>query len=167
MKWYNKKYVYFEWDDELKGKQVFISDSIYVLKQRNDAFTIEPNTRPDTGYPFVHRSADGEFATFKFAYYDPIYDIRVALEEGKQVRIKGESECLQLSVSDIPTMDDSVEYEIVEDKQPLAELYPIGSTVQLKSGVICMVTCINEADDCVCLGANWYSREQVAWQTGA
>ena len=33
MELYNKKYVYFEWDDELEGKKGFVADDIYVLKR--------------------------------------------------------------------------------------------------------------------------------------
>ena len=87
MELYDKKFVYFDWDDNLDGKQVMVSDDIYKLKRYvngEEVNTYEVSNSTDDKYPFrVSGTA------FRFCYYDPYYELRKAYLEGKQIQFKG------------------------------------------------------------------------------
>lgn len=85
MKLYDKKYVYFEWDDKLKGKKGFVAtDILHIKKQVNGCtdttliYHSSSNTQPFTqGY-----------YNYNFAYYDPNYEVKKAYNEGKKLQWK-------------------------------------------------------------------------------
>lgn len=91
MELFNPKYVHFIWSAELEGKEGFICDSIEILK----AVVYENNNSPvykgrlifsgNKHLPFSN--VVNKDNHFRFAYYDPLYDLKVAYEEGKHVQI--------------------------------------------------------------------------------
>ena len=86
MELYNKEFVYFDWDDSLKGKQVMVSDDIYKLKRYVNGEEInicEVSKSSDNSYPFCVSGT-----AFRFCYYDPYYEFRKAYLEGKQIQFK-------------------------------------------------------------------------------
>lgn len=101
MELFDKRFVHFMWDDELNGKVCFVSDAIGLLKKyvdnsmkelygqvrlNNDEFTKD-------SYPFsfnngLNTEADGDVWTeYKFAYYDPNYEVKKAFNEGKKIQV--------------------------------------------------------------------------------
>ena len=88
MEIYNKKFVYFDWDDKLEGKKVMVSDDIYKLKRYvngEEIDTYEISKSNDDKYPFrVSGTA------FRFCYYDPYYEIKRAYDAGMTIQYKYE-----------------------------------------------------------------------------
>lgn len=87
MKLFNKKYVYFMWDDFLNGKKVLVEDDIYNLeKEVDDGDTaFFEVTKSDSNEPFRIKC---EFTTYRFAYYDPNYLCKIAYCKDKTIQIK-------------------------------------------------------------------------------
>ena len=91
MELYDKKYVYFDWDDNLEGKKGFFGDSINHIKQNvKDNRTlwfgnICHNTNANTDYPFAFIDESGNSHCFRFCYYDSDYAAKKAFMEGKTV----------------------------------------------------------------------------------
>lgn len=79
---YNKKYVYFDWDDSLNGKFVFGSDSIASIKTLVNDPNMEmeyicSKSLGDSEKPFTLKKAKGEGShRVKFVYYDPMLSIK-------------------------------------------------------------------------------------------
>lgn len=94
MELYNKEFVYFDWNDELKGKKGFFSNSISELKQLvEDNKTkwygeICKDITVNTDFPFEFTDSDNYSHLVKFCYYDPFYEIKRAYNEGKQIQYK-------------------------------------------------------------------------------
>ena len=93
MELYDKKYVYFEWDDKLEGKDVFCGFSIYDLKsqvnQGNAQTGVLHHSNNSKGHPFVPTWSDGSGSlAYPFAYYDPYYEVKKAYNEGKKIQYK-------------------------------------------------------------------------------
>lgn len=87
MELYNSKFVYFEWDDVLEGKDVFLADYISVLKDRVNGNLKAEKVRANGGedFPFYGITYN---ETYSFAYYDPNYECKRAYAEGKQIQFK-------------------------------------------------------------------------------
>lgn len=94
MELFDKKFVYFMWDDELEGKKCFVSDDICSLK-----VCVENNTHAgiryvivsesdNESYPFAAGIDEDHKEIFRFAYYDPNYEARVAFNNGKRIQFK-------------------------------------------------------------------------------
>ena len=86
MELYDKKYVYFDWDDKLEGKKVILAHTIENLKEFVNSCDNEYrffSIQKGTNLPFSNGACDCEFA-----YYDPYYEIRRAYLEGKQLQYK-------------------------------------------------------------------------------
>ena len=88
MEIYNKKFVYFEWDKELEGKECFVADYIDNLKwnvnNNSDPEQITYNKNNDS-YPFREKDTEREWC---FAYYDPDYAAKKAFMEGKTIQAR-------------------------------------------------------------------------------
>jgi hypothetical protein len=89
-KLFDKRFVHFMWDDELKGKQCFVADNIGVLKayvescESRSGRVVESG---DNGYPFLYDDADERCGSmYQFAYYDPNYEAKKAYNEGKEIQ---------------------------------------------------------------------------------
>lgn len=83
---FENKYIHCVWDDGLKGKKVFYSDSISELRK-----VVEGNDQNHTDvivdyyaedYPFSF----GSKSYFAFCYWDPNYDLKVQFEKGKTIQ---------------------------------------------------------------------------------
>lgn len=113
MELFDKKFVYFMWDDELKGKECFYDDNIEGLrdtvnKNKTDFKScLEPNT---SDYPFRPILRGKTCCSWRFAYYDPNYECKVAYSEGKKIqhRRKGEKDWYEST----PARDSRYEYRI-------------------------------------------------------
>lgn len=94
MELYDKKYVYFDWDDVLEGEKGFFSNSISELKRHVEDNKImyygeiRKDTTVNTDFPFEFTDDDGYTHLVKFCYYDPFYEIKRAYNEGKQIQYK-------------------------------------------------------------------------------
>lgn len=115
---FEKRFVHFMWSDELEGKEVFCSDSItmlvaYVNGNNRDLFgTVSHSNNPS--YPFDIRGNN-----WKFVYYDPLYDLKVANEQGKKIECKRKGDAwgdLDWDYTPSPAWLDDHEYRIMEEK---------------------------------------------------
>lgn len=94
MELYNKKYVYFEWDDELEGKKGFVADDVYVLKRNVEENREEwygeicrQTIHTNQNYPFEFIPDDSDDSSFfRFCYYDPDYEVKRAFFDGKTIQ---------------------------------------------------------------------------------
>lgn len=94
MKLYNKKFVYFDWDNVLEGKKVILAHNIKDLKDfvergDGDRFFI---VKKGKDLPFFNGYCD-----CAFAYYDPYYEFRRACLEGKQIQFKGTNDWVDIA----------------------------------------------------------------------
>lgn len=113
MELFDKKFVYFMWDDELRGKECFYDDDIDGLMDtvnKNDTSfkgCLGPST--NKAYPFRLLHA-APYGGWRFAYYDPNYAYKVAYSEGKKIqhRRKGEKDWSEGT----PCWDSRYEYRI-------------------------------------------------------
>lgn len=112
MELFDKRFVYFMWDDNLRGKECFYDDDIAGLRDTVNANDtsfkgcLEPNTLE---YPF-RRLRGQNCYSWRFAYYDPNYTYKVAYSKGSQIqhREKGKS----VWFDGIPCWDPRYEYRI-------------------------------------------------------
>ena len=85
MELFDKKFVYFEWDDILEGKEVFLADALAVLKRAvmldEDRLSVEEN---DGDYPFTSPAG----VHYSMAYYDPNYSCKRAYMGGKVIQYR-------------------------------------------------------------------------------
>jgi hypothetical protein len=85
MELFDKKFVYFEWDNILEGKEVFLANALAVLKRAvmldEDRLSVEEN---DGDYPFTSPAG----VHYSMAYYDPNYSCKRAYMEGKVIQCK-------------------------------------------------------------------------------
>lgn len=105
MKLFDKKYVYFMWDDCLNGKEVLVEDDIYNLeKEVNDGdrafFEV---SKSNSNEPFKVKFDN---ITYRFAYYDPNYKLKIAFHiEGKTIQVKDSEDWLDWKVNAEPAWD--------------------------------------------------------------
>jgi len=116
MELYCKKFVYFDWDDILEGKKVFAADNPTKLKELiytgnlniKHYDTVKKSTDPD--YPFK-LDCGGRYA---FVYYDPHYDLRKSLCEGKTLQWKNKKDTVwsTWTYNDMPSFDEYTDWRI-------------------------------------------------------
>ena len=85
MELYDKKYVYFEWEDKLEGKKVILAHTIKDIK--------EFVANGDKGRFFIAQKGDdlpftNGICECEFAYYDPNYEVKKAYNEGKMIQVQ-------------------------------------------------------------------------------
>ena len=90
---FEPKYVHCFWNDELEGKKGFVDDTMGGLKH-----IVESNNKDWFGeicknlndnqisYPFGLEDKSGDKDYYQLCYYDPLYEIKVAYEEGKTIQ---------------------------------------------------------------------------------
>lgn len=83
---FENKYIHCVWDDGLKGKKVFYSDSISELRK-----IVEENDQNHTDVIVDYYAEDfpfsfGSKSYFAFCYCDPNYDLKVQFEQGKTIQ---------------------------------------------------------------------------------
>lgn len=87
---FNPKFVHFMWDDELEGKMGFVADNINDLQDFVDGTHYKPAvvSRSDKSdcFPFKIKDDNGNGMNFKFFYYDPLYEFKLAQKQGKTVQ---------------------------------------------------------------------------------
>lgn len=83
---FDKRFVHFMWDDELEGKEVLYADDVRLLVKevnegKDDRECVKESD--DYDYQFLINNA-----SFRFVYYDPYYNLKVANEQGKVIQGK-------------------------------------------------------------------------------
>ena len=85
---FDKKFVHFMWDENLKYKKGLVHDNIEAIKRivnsdggNTDVIDYSENDEN----PFKE---EGCSTKYKFAYYDPNYECKIAYNEGKQIQAK-------------------------------------------------------------------------------
>jgi hypothetical protein len=100
MELFDKKYVYFEWDDKLAGKDVFISNSMDWLKTKVNTCDsdrlVKIKKSKDLSAPFHVIGFDGNDNNNIFAYYDPNLKVKKAWLDGEVIQIKSKGEWYDL-----------------------------------------------------------------------
>jgi len=100
MELFDKKFVYFMWDEKLEGKVGFVEDSIKELKDMVNAWEKVPTPTykgrltfsGSLHLPFSNVSnIINKDIRFRFAYYDPNYECKVAYAEGKTIQISSDN----------------------------------------------------------------------------
>lgn len=89
MEIYNKKFVYFDWDKELDGKKGFVAQNIASLKSQvnnNPKTMVTLSGSDDDVCPFTYYVDNEITCDYQFAYYDPYYEVKKALLEGKTIQ---------------------------------------------------------------------------------
>lgn len=88
MPMFDKRFVHFMWDESLKGKSCFVADSIIKLQEcveSNDTLFLDTVISEYNGdYPFRMNIGN----CFRFCYYDPYYNFKLAYEQGKTIQAK-------------------------------------------------------------------------------
>ena len=89
MELFDKKFVYLEWDDKLKGKEVFLGDTLPQLRVSvngncNSIQEVSNNLDDDSFYPFISPCG----TRYAMAYYDPNYSCKAAYAHGKTIQCK-------------------------------------------------------------------------------
>lgn len=81
---FDPKFIRVKPDESLIGKKVFFGDSLDELKTDVDSRTgVYRTLREATDCAFI----DDEGHTWDYAYYDPLYEIKVAYAKGKQIQL--------------------------------------------------------------------------------
>ena len=138
---FEKRYVNFMWDDSLENVEGFFGDTIASLRA-----SVEFNVRTwygkiksaDNESPYIFRYDDK--TSFKFFYYDPNYEIKVAQEEGKTIQVLYDSDWY-----DITPDHELVEYETYRiepksklEKEKLITNRELAMWLSKGNGEICM-----------------------------
>lgn len=116
MELFDKKYVYFMWDDKLKEKKGFVADHIDTLVNlvnlNSNMCTISKTNH--NSYPFVSDRMSLGFNFTQFAYYDPNYELKIAYNNG--VAIEFYDEELKKWVEETePKWWDNVKYRVKQN----------------------------------------------------
>jgi hypothetical protein len=113
MELFDKRFVYFMWDNELEGKKCFIADGIDdlrgIVEKGNECDLHSVISSGDENAPF--ESTNGVYV-WQFAYYDPNYEAKNAYNKGKPIQVtpKGTDKWLDLHCK--PTWDVNLEYRV-------------------------------------------------------
>jgi len=94
-KLFDKRFVHFMWDEQLRGRRCFYADSIGLLIYRVESRDEEHRSMvyrnedaEEAGYfPFTVGKVESWEKNVRFVYFDPHYDERVTLiraREGKE-----------------------------------------------------------------------------------
>ena len=136
---FDKKFVHFMWDDSLEGKEGFFSDSIpyliaYVEDDAIEECTIahkgcaNRNCKNDT-YQFNNVKSGNSYLFF---YYDPLYEVKLAWKNGKQIQCKLNGSPFRWEdCIDKPNWLDTCEYR-VKPEEPKKKWRPFKDIQELK-----------------------------------
>ena len=123
---FDKRFVYFMWDDKLEGKKGFFADDVDDLinaVEEDYSLGCLKGYGSDT-YPFA--SADNAHS-WRFFYYDPNYEYKVAYSEGKQIQVLWDDEDDWRDVTEEPLWSDDDIYRI----KPTEEYRPYKDTEEM------------------------------------
>ena len=95
---FDKQFVYFMWDDSLKGKKCFAADEVDLLEQRVennaiDSFYTVKSHSTSFHYPFCidlskQNAEYDNTADYRFVYYDPNYEVKWAWKQGACIQCR-------------------------------------------------------------------------------
>lgn len=116
---FDKKYVYFEWEDELEGKEGFAHENIKGLKMvvNGSQAGIKTTVRKADDDMFVSNTTNRKYFFF---YYDPNYTCKRAYAEGKQIQFK--STIGNWENIDCPKWNKGMEYRIKPEEPKLRRM---------------------------------------------
>lgn len=116
MELFDKKYVYFMWNDKLEGKKGFVADYIDTLVNlvnlNSNMCTISKTNH--NSYPFVSDRMSLGFNFSQFAYYDPNYELKVAHLNGVAIEFYDE-ELKKWVEEKEPKWWDNVKYRVKQN----------------------------------------------------
>lgn len=133
MELFDKKFMYLEWDDVLEGKEVFLADSLVVLKRavmlNEDRLSVEEN---DGDYPFTSPAG----VHYSMAYYDPNYECKVAWKQGKQIQYQSHYS-FEWQDCDDPKWSEYYEYRVKPEKKwrPFKDIQELKNVWSDKAGM--------------------------------
>lgn len=118
MELFDKKYVYFMWDDELEGKEVFVAnyieDLINAVNTQDSRFKTQIHESDDDCYKGRYPFCDTTKEVFTFAYYDPNYELKVAYNNGKTIECYAEELKIWVEEKE-PKWRDNVKYRVKQN----------------------------------------------------
>jgi len=116
---FKKRFVHCFWNDELEGKKGFIADTleelrIYVQnKDKQSLVLITASHNED--YAFTSDDVD---ENYQFCYYDPLYEMKVAYEEGKIIQYRSKITGKWVDCEHRPLWDDNfINYRIKPEEK--------------------------------------------------
>lgn len=116
MELFDKKFVHFMWEDELRGKDCIIDDNIDGLKSHVNDYSDDHTTRvidsENTVFPF--HEPDGN--DWRFCYYDPNYECKRAFAEGKTIQFKNYYDIWEDLIPEYNDWNEDTEYRIKPDE---------------------------------------------------
>lgn len=112
---FEDKFVHFRWSDDLEGKKAFYGDSLDQLEQRFEGGVIRGHLHKSTSKEYPFEVACVGVGNWKFIYYDPNYDNKIAYEQGKQIQCRQPGTSSWADTSGVPMWYDDVEYRIKPD----------------------------------------------------
>ena len=117
---FEDKFVHFRWSDELKGKQVFYADDICYL-ERDVISNSHRYVIVSEGLqlqPFVVKHDDGIVRPWRFVYYDPNYETKLAYEQGEKIECKRKGDAWEdWDYTPAPAWLDDHEYRIMQKEE--------------------------------------------------
>lgn len=106
---FEDKFVHFRWTDDLEGKRAFYADSIDQLENSFTACNRGHLHKSESeDYPF-EVACEGNW---KFIYFDPNYECKVAYEQGKQIQCRNKKLQQEWIDADSPCWGDEYEYRV-------------------------------------------------------
>lgn len=133
---FKKRFVHCFWNDELEGKKGFVADTleelrIYVQnKDKQSLVLITASHNED--YAFTSDDVD---ENYQFCYYDPLYEMKVAYEEGKIIQYRSKITGKWVDCEHRPLWDDNfINYRIKpEEKYQVVISFGEGGLVIVES----------------------------------
>lgn len=113
---FNKRYVYFEWDEILLDKEVIIADDIFTLKRDVNLGEKGAKIHYTNNVVAPFNYDNGDIFGKKFAYYDPNYEVKIAYSQGKAIECKSEANTTWL-LSVCPTWDEHLLYRVKPEEK--------------------------------------------------
>lgn len=118
MELFDKKYVYFMWDDGLKEKEAFVAnyieDLINAVNTQDSRFNIRIHESHDDDYKGRYPFCDTTQEDFTFAYYDPNYELKIAHHNGNAIEFYDE-ELKKWVEEKEPKWWDNVKYRVKQN----------------------------------------------------
>ena len=114
---FDPQFVHCMWDDSLEGKRCIVSDNIDIMIDAVDNGTYHTaviNRSKGGGYA-LHSNETG--LDYVVAYYDPLYDVKWAWKQGKQIQVrsKGSTRNEWMNMDPIGWFD-TYEYRVKSNK---------------------------------------------------
>lgn len=158
MRMFNPKYIRCIWDDSLKGKAVFYDDSVaeleYEVQNMHASTGKVAGHNADDDKPFVVEGVCKSFTNWRYVYYDPNYEVKVAYyRDGKHVQFKSKVSDIWHDCCVEPCWEDNYEYRIKPDEPekhavPATEQEPKKHAIPATEFPSLCGYCIHRLDGC-------------------